>query len=621
MRFGMRTGSTSALAVAAFVAALFASLLAADAVRADDDFVPIDEVKSGDRCIGRTVFSGTGVEEFEIEILGVVRGTAPGTDLIIGRAEGAVLERTGIMEGMSGSPVYKDGRLIGAVASTWQFSKEPIAGITPIGEMLTALERMDSEERSSGTASGGGFPGLGMLPEGEKAASALARIIDEAGMLPLRVAAAVDPAPVAFRDRALVSIAAPLVVSGAAENYLSSVSDVLGSRVTPLAGAAAGAGRGARVLEPGSAVGVQFVRGDVNWTAIGTVTHLEGDRLVAFGHPLFNAGSIDMPMVAAYVHTVMPLQSMSFKYASGGELLGTMKEDRNRAVAGVVGPGPPMVPLTVNIRGDDGSERRFDFEVVNGRPYAALFSGLAFGGTVSSAVKASGPVTVELSVRIDTGEELVDYRDVFSTSEPAMRCGGELSLLLSVLTENAFVERELKGVELDVAVREGDLWTAIERVDADRTVYRPGDEVGLRVLLRPRRGEPFERELSLRLPDSLPEGAVTLRVGDATSFHMWERDRLGFGSAPRSYEQLLELVRGSKPGNVVVAQLLSDSPGLSLSGVEMRGVPGRAGLAMAGSATSGAVDPAALSVLCEREFEVENQAVGYFEMSIHIEDE
>lgn len=440
-------------------------------------------------------------------------------------------------------------------------------------------------------------------------------------MLPLRATAGYDRAPVAFRDSELVSIAAPLVVAGAAEDYLRRVSDVLGSGVTPIAGSSAGEARGDATLEPGSAVGVQFVRGDANWTAIGTVTYREGDRLIAFGHPLFNAGTIDMPMVAAYVHTVMPLQSMSFKYASGGELVGTMRQDRSRAVAGVVGPGPAMVPLAVNILGADGSERRFEFEVVNGRPYTALFSGLAFGGTVSSAVKASGPVTVELGARIDTGAEQVDYRDVFSTSEPAMRCSGELSLLLSVLTENAFEERDLRGVELDVTVREGDLWTSISRVDTDRRVYRAGDEVRLRVLLHPRRGEPYEREMSLRLPDSLAEGTVTLRVGDATSFHLWERDRLGFGSAPRSYEQLLELIRRAKPGNVVVAQLLSDAPGLSLSGVEMRGLPGRAGLAMAGSATSGAVDPSVLSVLSEAEFAVENQATGYFEMVIHVEDE
>jgi hypothetical protein len=613
---------------------------AVDGARADTHeghFVSVEELKRGDRCVGRTVFVGTEVEEFELEILGVVRGVAPGTDLIIGRAEGALLESTGILEGMSGSPVYKDGRLIGAIASTWQFSKEPIAGITPIGEMLPALELMDAEGHAGGRPGLDGLPGLAMLPEGERAASSLARICDTAGMLDRRTDTHAVPPAVAFGDRRLSPIAAPLVVSGADPDFIHRASRVLGPGVTLLLGSgiapgpaaptdiaavpgsSSGTGREGGELEPGSAVGVQFVRGDANWTAIGTVTHLDGDRLVAFGHPIFNAGAIDMPMVAVYVHAVMPLQSMSFKYASGGELLGTMREDRNRAVAGIVGPGPPMVPLTVNIR-TNGGERRFEFETVSNRPYTALFSGLAFGGAVSSAVKASGPVTVDLSVRIDTGEELVEYRDVFHTTEPAMRCSGELSLLLSFLAENAFVERELRRVELDVAVREGDFRTAISRVDADRKVYRPGDDVKLRVFMRPLRGDPFERELYLRIPEAITPGALTVRVGDAMSFHLWERDRLGPGAAPRSYGQLLNLIRDAKPGNVVVAQLLSDSPGLSLSGEEMRGIPGRAGLAMASSATSGAVDPSMFSVLRECEFAVRGQVVGSYEMTVYVEE-
>jgi hypothetical protein len=585
----------------------------------DVRFVPVDEVRPGDRCVGLSVFSGTDIEEFELEILGVVRGTGPGTDLIIGRAEGALLEHSGIQEGMSGSPVYRDGELIGAIASTWQFTREPIAGITPIGEMLPALERMDEAGQSSRPSGGARF-GLAMLPEGERTGSSLARIAEDAGVLSGPGEPRDGPEPARFGDGRMIPLAAPLVVSGAEDAFLEQVSGVLGAGVTPLAGAGGGSAPAAAPaeLEPGSAVGVQFVRGDVNWTAIGTVTHREDDRVLAFGHPLFNAGTVQMPMVAAYVHTVLPLQSISFKYASGGDLLGTMREDRNRAMAGAVGPAPPMVPVSVTIRGG-GDERRFEFETVSDRPYAAVFGGLAFGGAVSSAVKSSGPVTVDLSVKMDTGVEVVDYRDVFSTSEPAMRCSGELSLLLSVLAENAFVERELVGVEVDATIREGELRTSITRVDTDRRIYRPGDEVGVRVTLRPRRGEAFERVLTLRLPDGVPAGPVTLRVGDGLSFHLWERDRLGQGAAPRTYEQLLEMIRLAKPGNTVVAQLLSDSPGLSLSGEEVRGVPGRAGLAMASSATSGAVDASAFSVLCEREFAADGHVLGYFEMTIHVE--
>ncbi len=645
IRFGFPSAFVPAACAAALIAMVLLTIPVVDGAWADTPeagFVSVEELKRGDRCIGRTVFVGTEVEEFELEILGVVRGAAPGTDLIIGRAEGALLENTGILEGMSGSPVYKDGRLIGAIASTWQFSKEPIAGITPIGEMLPALELMGGEGHAGGRPGSDGLPGLVMLPEGERAASSLARIVEAAGMLERRTDAHTVPPAVAFGDSRLSPIAAPLVVSGADPDYIRRASRVLGPGVTPLLGSGIAPGPAARIgiapdpaavpgsssgvgrrtgeLEPGSAVGVQFVRGDVNWTAIGTVTHIDGDRLVAFGHPLFNAGTIDMPMVAAFVHAVMPLQSTSFKYASGGELLGTMKEDRNRAVAGVVGPGPPMVPLTVNISAN-GGERRFEFETVSDRPYNALFSGLAFGGAVSSAVKASGPVTVDLSVRVDTGDELVEYRDVFHTTEPAMRCSGELSLLLSFLAENAFEEKELRGVELDVAVREGDSRTAISRVDADRKVYRPGDDVKLRVLMRPRRGDPFERELHLRIPEATAPGALTVRVGDAMSFHLSERDRLGSGAAPRSYEQLLNLIRDARPGNIVVAQLLSDTPGLSLSGDEMRGIPGRAGLAMASSATSGAVDSSTFSVLREHEFAVQGQVEGFYEMTVYVEEQ
>ncbi|MCK5596100.1 MAG: hypothetical protein KAJ04_01515, partial [Candidatus Eisenbacteria sp.] len=169
-------------------------------------------------------------------------------------------------------------------------------------------------------------------------------------------------------------------------------------------------------------------------------------------------------------------------------------------------------------------------------------------------------------------------------------------------------------------VREGDFRTAISRVDADRKVYRPGDDVKLRVFMRPRRGDPFERELCLRIPEAIAPGALTVRVGDAMSFHLWERDRLGTGAAPRSYEQLLNLIRDAKPGNIVVAQLLSDSPGLSLSGDEMRGIPGRAGLAMASSATSGAVDSSMFSVLREREFAVRGQVEGFYEMTVYVEE-
>ncbi len=250
MRSGTRTGSASAFA-AAYVSRAHRSVAPVrdgdrrrERGRLRRRFVPVEELRRGDRCVGRTVFVGTEIEEFELEILGVVRGATPGTDLIIARAEGALLEGTGILEGMSGSPVYKDGRLVGAVASTWQFSREPIAGITPIAEMLSALERMDSDDALEPVRSGAdGFPGLAMLPDGERATSSLARVVDEAGVLPLRADVTRRSGPGRLRrprrwsrSRRRWSCRAPRRTSS------RRVSDVLGSGVTPAG----------RVVRPGS---------------------------------------------------------------------------------------------------------------------------------------------------------------------------------------------------------------------------------------------------------------------------------------------------------------------------------------------------------------------------------
>ncbi|MBN2564396.1 MAG: hypothetical protein JXB46_01655 [Candidatus Eisenbacteria bacterium] len=610
-------------ALAAATLALILSLPSASITAESDTssfFVPLDELSRGDRCIGKTVFSGTEVEEFELEILGIVRGVGPGSNMIIGRAEGPLLEKTGILQGMSGSPVYKDGRLVGAVASTWAYTKEPIAGITPIGEMLPALELEGRPESGRGAGPGGSPWGVQLLGEQEIESSSAFRIASILGM-----AAATVNAPgsteVSFADRSMVPLAAPLVVSGASDDFLARAAAVLGDGVSLASGGAGSARQGDAELVPGSAVGVQFVRGDADWTAVGTVTHVEGDRLVAFGHPLFGAGPMEMPMVSAYVHALLPLQSVSFKYASGGPLLGTMTEDRDRTVAGRLGAGPRMLPVRVSVAGALIPTRPYRFEVVESRPYTALFAGLAVGGAISGAARATGPATIWMSVRIDTGHEIVEYSDVLRTTEPAMRTAGELSLLLSVIAENEFAFREFEEVDVDVRVDDDAGWILIDRVDADRLVYRPGEDVVLRVRLRPVRGEPFERRLLLELPESLSEGQLTVRVGGAESYHLWERDRLGMGIVPRSYDQLLELIRRSKSGDTVIAQAFSERPGFSLLGDEMKGVPGKAGLAMASGATSGAFDPSAVSLLSEDEFAVDGHVSGYHELKLWVRKE
>ncbi|MFH1502232.1 MAG: SpoIVB peptidase S55 domain-containing protein [Candidatus Eisenbacteria bacterium] len=590
-------------------------LVAACAGAAEGPFVPIDELRPGDKCVARSVFSGTTVEEFDVVILGVVRGTDPASDLIIVRAENEFLERTGIPQGISGSPVYLDGRLVGAISATWGFTREPIAGVTPIGEMLPALERQGPS--TSGRAVGA--LGLALVPPSERGQCRLASISTLAGIEVGDPASRTQPAVGVYGDRTLTPMSLPLVVSGGSESLLADVAGLLGGcGLTPVRGSSASSIEGAGELVPGSSMGVRFIGGDMNWTAIGTLTYRDGDRVVAFGHPVFEAGDVEMPMVGAYVHTVVPLASVSFKYASGTELVGTVHSDRRRAVGGVVGPAPETLPLEVTVRTGAGDATGYEFDVTRTRPFSSLFAGLATAAAISEAALSVGHSSVSLSITLATSRGPVSYESMFHTMEPALRAGGELAALMDVVMDSAFEDVDVTGASAEITLRQGDLVTSIERVAADRAVYEPGDPIELAVTLRDWQGGRRTESLVLRVPDDTSDGPAIVRVGGAAEFHEWDADRLSGGMTPRTWDQLRSLIESSRPGNTVVAQLLSERPGLSLSGRELARVPGKAALVMGSAPGSGAVVPAGLSVLSEDSLMAELPTGGFHEFQIFV---
>ena len=578
------------------------------------DLLPVDEVRPGDRCVARSVFFGTEVEEFGMEVLGVVRGTAPGSDLIIARAEGEFLERTGIPQGMSGSPVYRDGKLLGAISSTWAFSKEPVAGITPIDEMLPALERSDGREGAGAT----GSLGLLLVPPDERPRCGVARVSTLAG---LKLASApYGPRAVSgqFGGREMQAISLPLTVPCGAGPLAGAAAELLGGLgLTPVQGAAGTSGEPPGTLVPGSSVGVQFVGGDMSWTAIGTLTYIDGDRVVAFGHPVFGAGDVELPLVGARVHTVLPLSSLSFKYASGTGPVGVIYSDRRRGVGGVLGPAPDTMPLSVSVglAGRDPVDYRF--EIIRTRPFSSTFAGLAAAGAVTEAAIASGRASIDLRIRLETTDGPITYGTRFHTMEPALRAGGELGALIDLVLESGVADVDVKSASLDAKITAGELLTTIERVTADRTVYHPGDPVRLTVELRDRSGERSTRSLVLVVPEGTGPGPLLVRVSDASAFHEWDAERLGDGLRPRTWKQLRDLVEGVKPGNTVVAQLLSDRGGLSLSGREMARPPGKAALVMGAVAGSGAVATAELTVLSEASLSTEWETLGAHEFVVY----
>ncbi len=633
MRRATSTGRTN-LSTIGFLAAL--ALIVAAGPATGTDILPIDELMPGDLCIARTVFNGTEIEEFDIEIIDVVPGHHPGGDLILGRASGDLVERTGIMQGMSGSPVYLDGRLVGAIAMSWAFSREPIAGITPIEEMLRAYDVLDRETSDAGDPGVSYAGAFDRVTAGELAAAPIGRLAELAGVVRLARPGETRGTPQAV-DQGATPALTPLLVPSADRAFLAGASDLLeplgfapvtssgGGSSSAASGrsAAAGAGSGGRssdppIVEPGSAIGAQLVSGDINMTAVGTVTHRDGDRILAFGHPMFNAGPVELPMVAARVHASMPSLAVSFKFASGTDPVGTFLQDRQRVVAGRLGDAPDMLPMTASVSVDGGSPTRYAFNVVRSASYSSLFTGLAFSDAVAEAARLSGAATASLRVTVETSDGPVSYENVFFTEGLPYRVGGEVASIVELLVLNEYRRGELTGVDVEVDVHSGRRQSFIEHVTAERAECAPGDTVAVRIGLRDWQDESSTRVVDLVVPSSAAAGPVALRVAGASDYHMLEIERLGAGAYPRSYEQIVEAITDVRPEDTVVIQLLSWEPGLSHRGRELTGVPGRAALVMAAGAGTGTVDRAEMTVLDQHEFKHDRPVIGVHEIQLTI---
>ncbi|MBM3315700.1 hypothetical protein FJY71_07695, partial [candidate division WOR-3 bacterium] len=293
--------------------------------------IPTDQVRPGMRGTGRSVFaSSRGIEQFEFEVIDVMRQATPRGDMILCRLSGAGLEHSGVIAGMSGSPVYVDGRLMGAVAYAFPFGKDPICGVTPAAEMLGIL---DLPEGGGGGGSRGSrrssLSRLGLAPS-EEAPAAPAERPRAAGLAPIRL---------------------PVAISGLSPALSELVGPALGELgLLPVAAAGTGAAAADTAgLVPGGVVGCALIDGDVRMAGIGTITIREGNRLVVFGHPMVQGGAVRLPMCGGVIHEILPSVYASFKLFSPAAPVGVLTEDRLPGVAGTIGPPAPMIPVTVAV--------------------------------------------------------------------------------------------------------------------------------------------------------------------------------------------------------------------------------------------------------------------------------
>lgn len=525
---------------------------------------------------------GKGVARFDVEIVGTLKRFAPGQDMILARVSGAGLEHSGIIAGMSGSPIYIDGKLVGALAYGWPFAKDPICGITPIQNMLDIRKAPAAAPvpiAGSAVSTGALLAAFrdGRFSAGLDALLSLFRPEEAGAMAPL-------PLPVSFSGGPLSSpLAGRLSASG---GWMAVPSG--GSSQPPAAG---------RKLKPGSAIATVLMAGDMDVAATGTVTWVEGSSVLAFGHPFLSMGPVDMPMADAEVLTVLPSFFRSFKFAATGQTLGSISQDRSTGILGSFGGKAAMVPVRVRLSSDDIPTQTFRFEVVHNSMLTPILAAIAIDSVLTTIEKRTGERTLVWKSSIRTRDRVIPWNTVFTGLTAREESVASFALLTNYLMANEFEDLTISGLDVDIQHSDRLQSARVVNVEADKGKVRPGDTVPIHVDLVDFRGSARRVSLMVRVPPDTPAGSLTLFVGDGAAATAY--DLALYPPDPRSLSQVLDFLARVRPPNTL--NLLADrrAPGAVVGGEALAGLPPSVGAVLLDRGPGGSGAPDLSSVRLE----------------------
>jgi SpoIVB peptidase S55 len=560
----------------------------------------IEDVRPGMKGVARTVFSGKEPEDFELEILGVLDGfTGPRQSTIIARLSGANVARTGVFAGMSGSPVFIDNKLVGAIAYSFPFAKEPICGITPIKQMIDIFERVKERPRTT-EARAVSFSSLASadwkssLPKQPVSATTLvAPVSTNSALVPLM-------------GQQIQPIATPIVFTGIAQDTLSLFSTQLtASGLLPVSGVGAAGkitpleGFDDKTLAPGTSVSVELARGDYSVAASGTVTYRDGEKIYAFGHPFLSIGSSDMPMTESSVVTVIPNTYNSFKLAVPGRMVGTISQDRATGIFGQLGHASRMIPVKLNLHTSRGQDEQFNYEVISDEYLTPLLLNLTVFNSIAARERSVGEATISIdgSINID-GQSPIAVERRFSTINAALMAAGSIAAPMQTLLSSGFDNVNIKSITLDVTSSEEKNAGTLERISLDRTEVERGDKLELQAYVRTDSGKQFIERIPVQIPYDAPSGQLTIMVGDGNSI---QESSASKSFVPRELKQLVEAINKTKKNDRLYLKLSRPAPGVVIGSNELPNLPPSVVATLNSERTSGGYTALTLSPLYERE--------------------
>jgi len=479
------------------------------------EIFPLEEIRPGLMGVGRTVISGTTIEDFTVEVLGIIPQSPPVEDLILVRVSGDPIERSGgIAMGMSGSPVYIDGRLVGAISHTFEQTDHRVGLITPAGEMFKLYDGLQAS------------------------------------------------APVLPEDA--VAVRSPLIVQGLNARTAQYLQEALKNYQIQVLPSVAGEVEETQPgLEPGSMVGVQLLRGDFQVASFGTVTHVQEDgRFIAYGHPFTHLGEVGFFAADAYVHYTMPSRDVPYKIVSLGSTIGSIEQDRAAGIAGVLDTDLPYVSAAINVWDKDRDLRR-TFEVESVTEASFLMSLLISSAyqSIDATLDRVGAGTSFVRLEFEApnlSQRMIRENLFFSDTDIAVWSLTDLLAGLELLLNNSVQEVELQHVQVDVEIAQERKTATIESAAPNRSHVRPGEHVDVEVTIRPYRGLSEKRMLRFTVPEDTAPGlmTVTVRSGAADFYESRPPTHVGIFAEEEELEPIRAVVSGAETLDALIREYM-----------------------------------------------------------------
>ena len=564
-------------------------------------FFPLSELKEGMKGTARTVFRGNLPEEYQVEIIGIVPGAVgPRQDMIVARISGGSANRTSVFAGMSGSPVYIDGKLVGAIAYSFPFAKEPICGITPIAQMISIFEQnqtiknKEKEPRPISFAELASSDWKTNFPNGGTVSGSVLTTVSSNSALNAMVGQTFQPiaTPVAFNgfsQETLNQFAPQLLSAG-----LFPVSAVGGAaRISPLKTATDS------TLQAGSSVSMALVRGDSSMAASGTVTMRDGDKIYAFGHPFLSLGIADLPMSESNVVTVIPNVNNSFVIAVPQQMVGTMTQDRATGVFGKLGQTPKMIPVKLNLETSRNNQETYNFEVAKDDFLTPILLNMTVYNAIAANERELGDSMIKLEGEIKLkNQQSVKLSRRFSGAQAARFLSASIAVPVNALLDSRFDDAEISEVNLNVTSVDGSKTAVLERIALDKIEVKAGETFEVQAFVRTDTGKVFSQKIPVSIPLDTPSGTLLVTVGDGSSINATAASRQ---FVPKDLTELVKTINETKKSDRLYVQTSRMTNGAIIGANELPNLPPSMLATLNNDRTAGGYKPTILTVLTEQE--------------------